>query len=73
MEGKEPLENAERRELNEEEIAQVTGGHSHPRTTVFLKPVLGRGSVICDACGLEFPDPAAYAAHKCKGRDHDAF
>ena len=66
MENKEQPTNAENQLLTEDESAQVTGGHSHARSTVFRarKPGGGLSSYKCEKCGLVLPDAGAYFEHK---------
>lgn len=54
------------RPLTEDETAQVSGGHSHPRSSVVMarRPGGGMSSYTCEKCGLVLPDAGTYFEHK---------
>ena len=52
--------------VRDDDLAQVTGGHSHARSPVFKarKPGGGLSSYKCNKCGLVLPDAGAYFEHQ---------
>lgn len=52
--------------LTTDNLSQVSGGHSHARSSVFMarRPIGGLSSCKCELCGVQLSDAGAYYEHK---------